>query len=107
MSNNQDVYKKQFYSKLKTTKKINSRLINREDLKLIRRFLSNSEEESGKVSKSFKKRIRRNIFKIVNIGADSNVVSTLVASSSVTDEENSRRQISVSLYTYFLSFLTC
>ena len=65
MSNNQDIHKKQFYSKPKTTKKINSRLINREDLELIRRFLSNSEEESSKVSKSFEKRIRRNNFKIV------------------------------------------
>ena len=35
MSNNQDIHKKQFYSKLKTTKKINSRLINREDLEII------------------------------------------------------------------------
>ena len=84
MSNNQDIHKKQFYSKLKTTKKINSRLINRKDLELIRRFLSNSEEKSTKVSKSFKKKIRRNNFKIVNMGADSNVVCTLVASSSVT-----------------------
>ena len=84
MSNNQDIHKKQFYSKLKTTKKINSRLTNREDLELIRRFLSNSEEKSTKVSKSFKKRIRRNNFKIVNMGADSNVLCTLVASSSVT-----------------------
>ena len=93
---NQDIHQKQFYSKLKTTKKINSRLINREDLELIRRFLSNSEEESSKVSKNLKKRIRRNNFKIVNMGADSNVVCTLVASSSVTGEENSRRQVSVS-----------
>ena len=51
MSNNQDIHKKRFYSKLKTTKKINSHLINREDLELIRNFLSNSEEESGKGSK--------------------------------------------------------
>ena len=90
------MHKKQFYSKLKITKKINSRLINREDLELIRRFLSNSEEKSSKVSKSFKKRIRRNKFKIVNMGADSNVVCTLVASCSVTGAENSRRQVSVS-----------
>ena len=32
MSNKQDINKKQFYSKLKTTKKINSRPINREEL---------------------------------------------------------------------------
>ena len=78
MSNNQDVHRKQFYSKLKTTKKINSRLINREDLELIRRFLSNSEEDSSKVLKSFKKRIRRNNSKIVNMGADSNVVIAML-----------------------------
>ena len=30
------------------------------------------------------------------MGADSNIVCTLVASSSVTDEENSNRQVSVS-----------
>ena len=48
----------------------------------------NCEEENSKVSKSFKKRIRRNNFKIVNVGADSNIVCTLVASSSVTGEEN-------------------
>ena len=96
MFNNQDIHKKHFYSKLKTTKKINSRLINCEDLELTRRFLSNSEEESTKVSKSFKKRIRRNNLKIVNMGGDSNVVCTLGASSSVTGKKNSRRQVSVS-----------
>ena len=82
--------------KAKTTKKINSRLINREDLELVRRFLLNCKEENSKVSKSFNKRIRRNNFKIVNTGADSNVVCTLVASYSVTGEENSSRQVSVS-----------
>ena len=56
----------------------------------------NCEEENSKVSKSFTKGIRRNIFKIVNMGADSNVVCTLVVSSSVTGEENSSRQVSVS-----------
>ena len=96
MSNSQDIHKKQFYSKLKTIKKINRRLINRKDLELIRRFLLNCEEENSKVSKSFKKRIRRNNFKIVNMGADINVVCTLVASSSVTGEKNSCRQVSVS-----------
>ena len=92
MSNNQDIHKKQFYSKLKSVKKINSCLINREDLELIRRFLLNSEKESSKVSKSFEKRIKINNFKIVNMEADSNVVCTLAALSSVTSEENSKRQ---------------
>ena len=75
------MHEKQFYSKLKIIKKINSRLINREDLKLIRRFLLNCEEENSKVLKGFKELARRNNFKIVNMGADSNVVCTLVASS--------------------------
>ena len=46
-----------------------------------------------KVSK--KELARRNDFKIVNMGADSNVMCTLVASSSVTGVENSSRQVSV------------
>ena len=75
------MHEKQFYSKLKIIKKINSRLINRGDLKLIRRFLLNCEEENSKVLKGFKELARRNNFKIVNMGADSNVVFTLVASS--------------------------
>ena len=45
----------------------------REDLELIWRFLSNSGKENSKVSKNFKKRIRNN-FKIVSMGADSNVM---------------------------------
>ena len=43
---------------------------------------------------------RRNNFKIVNMGADSNVVCTLVASSSVTGKENSSRQVSVSVINF-------
>ena len=46
----------------------------------------NCEEEDSKVSKSFRKRIRRNNFEIVNMRADCNIVCTLVASSSVTGE---------------------
>ena len=63
MSNNQDICKKQFYSKLKTTKKINSRLINRKDLELIRRFLSNSEERVPKFRKVLKKKSEEIILK--------------------------------------------
>ena len=43
---------------------------------------------------------RKNNFKIVNMEADSNVVCTLVASSSVTGEENSSRQVSVSVINF-------
>ena len=55
----------------------------------------NFEEKNSKVSKSFKKRIKRNNCEIVNMGTDSNVVCTIVASSSVTGEENSSWQVSV------------
>ena len=58
------------------------------------------EEDTAKFRKVLKKELaRRNNFKIVNMGVDSNVVCTLVASSSVTGEENSSswtRQVSVS-----------
>ena len=42
-------------------------------------------KKTAKLRKVLKKELaRRNTFKIVNMGADSNVVCTLVASSSVT-----------------------
>ena len=48
------------------------------------------EEDTAKFRKVLKKELaRRNNFKIVNVGVDGNVVCTLVASSSVTGEENS------------------
>ena len=54
-------------------------------------------KRTAKFRKVLKKELaRRNNFKIVNMGADSNVVCTLVASSSVTGEENPSRQVSVS-----------
>ena len=95
MSNKQDIHKKQFYSKIKTAKKLNSQLINWEKLKLYR-LLLNFDEENSKVSKSFKQRIRRINFKLVNMGADCNVVYTLLLSSSVTGKENLSRQVSFS-----------
>ena len=96
MSNNQEIHKKQFYSKLKATKKVISRLTNREDLEkaLIELW---GTEHTPKFRIVFKKELaRRNNFKIVNMGADSNIVCTLVASSSDTGEENASRQVSVS-----------
>ena len=46
-------------------------------------------KRKAKFRKVLKKELdRRNSFKIVNVGADSNIVCTLVASSSVTGEEN-------------------
>ena len=53
-------------------------------------------KRTAKFRKVLKKELaRRNDFKIVNTGADSSVMCTLVASSSVTGEENSSRQVSV------------
>ena len=63
MSNNQDIDKKQFYSKLKTAKKIKSRLINREDL---RRFLLNCEDKrTAKFRKVLKKELEKIILKLL------------------------------------------
>ena len=61
MSNNQDIHKKHFYSKLKTAKKINSRLITPEDFESIRRFLSNSEKESGSCKRKFQKILKKEL----------------------------------------------
>ena len=53
-------------------------------------------KRTTKFQKVLKKELaRRNNFKIVTMGADNNVVCTLVAPSSVTGEENSSRQVSV------------
>ena len=93
---NQDIQKKQFYSKIKRAKKLNNHLINWEKLKLYRRLLLNFDEENSKVTKSFKQRIRRINFKLVNMGADCNVVYTVIASSSVTGKENLSTQFSFS-----------
>lgn len=56
----------------------------------------NFDEENSKVSKSFQQRNRRINFKLVNIGADCNVVYTLVVSFSVTGKENLSWQVSFS-----------
>ena len=88
--------KKQFYSKQKATNKVISGLTNREDLVKVLIELW-GREHTAKFRKVLKKELaRRNNFKIVNMGADSNVVCTLVASSSDTGEENATRQVSVS-----------
>ena len=56
--------------------------------------------EQQSFEKFLRKLARRNNFKTVNMGADSNVVCTLVASFSVTREENSSRQFSVSVINF-------
>ena len=45
-------------------------------------------KRTAKFQKKFQKKIKRNNVKIVNVGADSNIVRTLVASSLATGEEN-------------------
>ena len=63
----------------------------------------NCEEESSKFRKVLKKELaRRNSFKIVNMGADSNVVCTLVA-SSLAKKIQVARQVSV-CFCYYLTF---
>ena len=79
-----NTHKEQFYSKLKTIKKSNNRLISREHLELVKKYLSdqpqniNSDDDvDDAVAKRIKKRIKRNKFTLVNVGAETNVVCTL------------------------------
>ena len=65
----------------------------------------NCEEESSKFRKVLKKELaRRNSFKIVNMGTDSNVVCTLVA-SSLAKKIQVARQVSVCFCYYLPNFL--
>ena len=80
-----NTHKEQFYSKLKTIKKSNSRLISREHLELLKKYLSDQHRQNfncdddvdDAVAKRIKKRIKRNKFTLVNMGAETNVVCTL------------------------------
>ena len=95
MSSDQNVHREQFYLKVNSMKKANSRLISREDLLRAKEYIliknsaadaTNAAEQTqnpvSSFSKSFKKRINRNKFKLVNMGAEQNVVCI------VTDEVN-------------------
>ena len=64
MSNN---HKERFYSKLRETKKFNSKTLSRDDIRAIKSFLINGT--SLEASQAFKRRISRNKFKLVNTGA--------------------------------------
>ena len=80
-----NIHKEQFYSKLKTIKKSNSRLISREHLELVKKYMSDQHQQSfncdddvdDAVAKRIKERIKRNKFMLVNMGAETNVVCIL------------------------------
>ena len=78
-----NTHKEQFYLKLKAVKKSNNRLISRENLELVKKHLSDQpqnisdDDVDDAIAKRFKKRIKRNKFTLVNMGAETNVVCTL------------------------------
>ena len=80
-----NTHKEQFYSKLKTIKKSNSRLISREHLELVKKYLSDQHQQNfncdddvdDAVVKRIEKRIKRNKFMLINMGAETNVVCVL------------------------------
>ena len=63
MSNNEDIHKKQFYSKIKTAKKLNSQLINWEKLKLYRLLLN--FDETAKFQKVLNKELEELILNLL------------------------------------------
>ena len=77
--------KEQFHSKLKTIKKSNNRLISREHLELVKKYSSEQHQQNfscnddvdDAVAKRIQKRIKKNKFTLVNMGAETNVVCTL------------------------------
>ena len=89
-----NTHKEQFYSKLKTIKKSNSRLISREHLELLKKYLSDQHRQNfncdddvdDAVAKRIKKRIKRNKFTLVNMGAETNVVCTLKKEAGNSEE---------------------
>ena len=80
-----NTHKEQFYSKLKTIKKSNSRLISREHLELVKKYLSDQHQQNfdcdddvdDAVAKRIKKIIKRNKFTLLNMRAETNVVCIL------------------------------
>ena len=75
-------HKEQFYSKLETIKKSNNPLISREHLELVKKYLSDQHQQNfscdddtdDAVGTRTKKRIKRNKFTQVDIGAERNVI---------------------------------
>ena len=75
-------HKEQFSLKLKTIKKSNNRLISGKRLELLNIYLTSVNSTSAVsmtcvVAKRIKKRIKKNKFNLVNMGAETNVVCTL------------------------------
>ena len=69
-----NTHKEQFYLKLKTIKKSNNRLISREHLELVKKYLSDQpqniscdDDVDDAVAKRIKNRIKRNKFTLVNM----------------------------------------
>ena len=88
-----NTHKEQFYSKLKTTKKSKNRLIRREHLELVKKYLSDQPQNiscddnvEDTVAKRIKKRIKRNKFMLVNMGAETNVLCTLKKKADDSEE---------------------
>ena len=89
-----NTHKEQFCSKLKTTKKSKNQLIRQEHLELVKKYLSDQPQNiscddnvEDTVAKRIKKRIKRNKFMLVNMGAETNVVCTLKKESGNDREE--------------------
>ena len=80
-----NTHKEQFYSKLKTIKKSSNRLMSREHLQSVKKYLSDPHQQNfncdhdvdDAVAKRIKKRIKRNKLTLVNMGAETNVVCIL------------------------------
>ena len=91
-----NTHKEQFYSKLKTIKKSSNRLMSREHLQLVKKYLSDPHQQNfncdhdvdDAVAKKIKKRIKRNNFTLVNMGAETNVVCTLKKEAGDCEEAN-------------------
>ena len=93
-----NTHKEQFYSKLKAIKKSNSQLISREHLELVKKYFSGQHQNfncdydvDDAVAKRIKKRIKRNKFTLVNMGAETNVVCTLKKEAGDCEETNEIR----------------
>ena len=88
-----NTYKEQFYSKLKTIKKSNNQLISRENLELVKKYLSDQRQNiscdgdvDDTVAKMIRKTIKRNKFMLVNMGAETNVLCTLKKKADDSEE---------------------
>ena len=77
-TSNRETHKERFYSKLEAANKVNSHIISRKELERVKEYLL--DPSTTNVTKSFKKKIKKNQFKLVTLGCETNVVCTTVAS---------------------------